>query len=73
MLARVRKEGWIYKVEAFMTTELGTKWMTIEETKYESLALELREYVRYHATTQWVARYAGYYKATRKHTKNTPY
>lgn len=73
MLARVRKEGRIYKVEAFMTTELGPRWMTIEETKYESLALELREYVRYHATTQWVARYAGFYKATRKHAENTPY
>lgn len=73
MLARVRKEGWIYKVEAFITTELGPRWMTIEETKYESLALELREYIRYHATTQWVARYARYYKAAHKHTENTPY
>ena len=73
MLARVRKEGWFYKVEAFVTTELGPQWVTIEETKYESLAMELREYIRYHATTQWVTRYARNYKATRKHTENTPY
>ena len=73
MLARVRKEGWIYKVETFVTTKLGPQWVTIEETKYESLAMELREYVRYHATTQWVSRYAENYKATRKHTENTPY
>ena len=73
MLARVRKEGWFYKVEAFVTTELGPQWVTIEETKYESLAMELREYIKYHATTQWVTRYARNYKATRKHTENTPY
>ena len=73
MLARVRKDGWFYKVEAFVTTELGPQWVTIEETKYESLAMELREYIRYHAPTQWVTRYARNYKATRKHTENTPY
>ena len=66
MLARVKKEGNIYKVEAFVTTELGPQWVTVDETRHEDLALELREYIRYYATTRWLARKKKYFKAAKR-------
>lgn len=71
MLARIKKEGWVYIVEAYISTPDGPKWVPISETKSESLALELREYVRYHATTQYVNNMIEMYKA--RLNRNNPF
>ena len=63
MLARIKKEGFVYVVEAYMLAPKGPKWLPINETKYEALALELREYVRYQASTQFVYNMYGMYRA----------
>lgn len=64
MLARIKKEGWVYIVEAYMLAPKGPKWVPISETKYQKLALELREYVRNHASTQFVYNMYGMYRAS---------
>ena len=64
MLARIKKEGWVYIVEAYMSTPQGPKWEPINETRYKALALELREYVRNHASTQFVYNMYGMYRAS---------
>ena len=57
MLAIVRTIGKdLYQVEAFVMTSNGPQWLPVGETKHEDLALELREYVKYHATKRWIAR-----------------
>lgn len=67
MLARVTTLGKdIYQVEAFVTTELGPQWVIVAETRHLSEALELREYIRYYATTRWVARKRRYFEAARR-------
>ena len=64
MLARIKKEGSVYIVEAYMLAPKGPRWLSINETKYEALALELREYVRYHASTQFIYNMYGMYRAS---------
>ena len=71
MLARIKKEGLVYLVEAYLLAPKGREWMPISETKYETLALELREYVRYHASTQFVYNLFGMYRA--RHNRNNPF
>ena len=67
MLAIVRTIGKdIYRVEAFVMTSNGPQWLTVGETKHENLALELREYVRYHATRRWIARRNKNFEAAKR-------
>jgi hypothetical protein len=67
MLARVTAHGKdLYQVEAFVTTELGPQWVTIGETRHESEALELKEYIKYYATTRWLAHKKKYYEAAKR-------
>ena len=68
MLARIKKEGWVYIVEAYMSAPKGPRWLPINETRYEALALELREYVRNHASAQFVYNMYGMYQAS--HNRN---
>ena len=73
MLARVRAIGKdLYRVEAFLTTDLGPQWVTVDETWHEDLALELREYVRYSASTRWVARKVRIFEAARRAAQEHP-
>ena len=67
MLAVVRTIGKdLYRVEAFVMTSNGPQWLTVGETKHENLALELREYVRYHATRRWIARRIKDFEAAKR-------
>ena len=67
MLSRVRTIGKdLYRVEAFVMTSNGPQWLPVGETKHENLALELREYVRYHATRRWIARKNQYFEAAKR-------
>ena len=67
MLAIVRTIGKdLYQVEAFVMTSNGPQWLPVGETKHEDLALELREYVRYHATRRWIARRNKDFKAAKR-------
>ena len=67
MLAIVRTIGKdIYRVEAFVMTSNGPQWLPVGETKHENLALELREYVRYHATRRWIARKVKTFEAAQR-------
>lgn len=63
MLARIKKEGGIYKIEAVVTSDNGPQWQTVCEAKTEERAIELREYVRYYAAESVVARLIRAYKA----------
>ena len=56
----------LYQVEAFVMTSNGPQWLPVGETKHKDLALELREYVRYHATRRWVIRKNKYYEAAKR-------
>ena len=67
MLAIVRTIGKdLYQVEAFVMTNNGPQWLPVGETKHEDLALELREYVRYHATRRWIARRIKYFESAKR-------
>ena len=67
MLAIVRTIGKdLYQVEAFVMTSNGPQWLPVGETKHENLALELREYVKYHATRNWIARRNKDFKAAKR-------
>lgn len=67
MLARVTTLGRdLYQVEAFVSTELGPQWVIVGETRHLSEALELRENIRYYATTRWLARKRKYFEAARR-------
>ena len=67
MLSRVRTIGNdLYQVEAFVMTSNGPQWLPVGETKYENLALELREYVKYYATKRWVARRIKDFEAAKR-------
>lgn len=67
MLAIVRTVGKdLYRVEAFVMTSNGPQWLPVGETKHENLALELREYVRYHATRRWIARKIKTFEAAQR-------
>ena len=67
MLAIVRTIGKnLYRVEAFVMTSNGPQWLPVGETKHENLALELREYVRYHATRRWIARKIKTFEAAQR-------
>lgn len=63
MLARVKKEGNIYKVEAFMPSRRGPQWKTVAECKTNAHAVQVREYVRYYAHQDIVARLIREYEA----------
>ena len=57
MLAVVRTIGKdLYLVEALVVTDNSYKWVPVGEEKNLNLALELREFVKYHATRRWIAR-----------------
>ena len=56
----------LYQVEAFVMTSNGPEWMPVGVEKYENLALELREYVRYHATRSWIARRNKYFESAKR-------
>lgn len=67
MLAIVRTIGKnLYQVEAFVMTSNGPQWLPVGVEKYENLALELREYVRFHATRSWIARRNKYFEAAQR-------
>ena len=67
MLAIVRTIGKdLYQVEAFVTTSNGPEWLPVGETKHEDLALEMRDYVKYHATRRWIARRNKYFEAAKR-------
>ena len=67
MLARVRTIGKdLYQVQAFVKTPIGPQWKTLGETKYENLALDLEEYVRYYATRNWVTRRIKNFEAAKR-------
>lgn len=67
MLAIVRTIGKdLYQVEAFVMTSNGPQWLPVGETKHEELALELCEYVRYHATRRWIARKYKNFEAAKR-------
>lgn len=67
MLAIVRTIGKdLYQVEAFVMTSNGPQWLPVGETKHKDLALELREYVRYHATRRWIARRNKYFESAKR-------
>ena len=71
MLAIVRTIGKdLYQVEAFVMTSNGYQWLTVDETKHENLALELREYIRYHATRDWIIRKNKYFEAAKRTTQD---
>lgn len=62
MVARVKKEGDIYKVEAYVPESADPKWKTVCEAKTEDRAIQLREYVRYYAAESVIARLIRAYK-----------
>lgn len=62
MLARVKKEGGIYKIEAVVTSGNGPQWQTVCEAKTEDRAIQLREYVRYYAAESVITRMIRAYK-----------
>ena len=67
MLAIVRTIGKnLYRVEAFVMTSNGPQWLPVGETKHENLALELRDYVRFHATRRWIARKIKTFEAAQR-------
>ena len=67
MLAIVRTIGKdLYQVEALVLTNNGPEWLPVGVEKYENLALELRDYVRYHATRQWIARRNKYFDSAKR-------
>ena len=66
MLARVKKEGNIYKVEAYDPTSEDPQWKTVGEAKTMAKAIEVREYVRYYAHPNVVARLIRAYEAHQK-------
>ena len=71
MLARVSTIGKdLYQVQAFVMTSNGPQWLPVGETKHENLALELREYVRYHATRRWIARKIKTFEAAKRTTQD---
>ena len=70
MLAIVRTIGKdLYQVEAFVMTNNGPQWLPIAETKHKDLALELKEYVKYHASRRWIARKNKYFEAAKRTDK----
>lgn len=67
MLAIVRTIGKdLYQVEAFVVTENGYEWLPVGVEKYYFLALELRDYVKYHATRSWIARRNKYFESAKR-------
>ena len=67
MLATVRTIGKdLYQVEAFVMTSNGPQWLPVGETKHENLALELRDYVMFHATRRWIARKIKTFEAAKR-------
>lgn len=67
MLAVVRTIGKdLYQVEALVVTDNGYQWLPVGVEKNYKLALELRDYVKYHATRRWIARRNKYFETAKR-------